>query len=331
MRLVWNVFWCSTVINAYDIGCIYPEQMLEPFAARAKIIGFTGVYSGDTGLETPVAVHQGQAFSLCDVNCLSHHDGKTLNGITMERPLIVVPEFGHNSWSRMMCIAQCYAILFEQEGNSEALETIADTWKLNVAHVFFMQQGPKFKDAISYYDPFVKKASENGILDVAAIVLANLCVSYIMTNQNELAEKIMKKIEDEEDRAASVDPSRRIFHSCIVNIVIGTLYCEKRNFEFGISRICKSLEPYDKKLGPDTWFYTKRCLLAMAVNISKQMLVIEDETGRVVLNFLREIEFHGKGITASLSTIDGKDNGIAEVDISSESRQLRLLFMKLLD
>jgi len=132
MRLFWNTFWCSTVINAYDIGCIYPEQMLEPFAARAKIIGFTGVYSGDTGLETPVAVHQGQAFSLCDVNCLSHHDGQTLNGITMERPLIVVPEFGHNSWSRMMCIAQCYAILFEQEGNSEALETIADTWKLNV-------------------------------------------------------------------------------------------------------------------------------------------------------------------------------------------------------
>lgn len=36
--------------------------------------------------------------------------------------------------------------------------------------------------------------------------------------------------------------------------MIGTLYCAKGNFEFGISRIIKSLEPYDKKLGTDTWY-----------------------------------------------------------------------------
>jgi hypothetical protein len=40
---------------------------------------------------------------------------------------------------------------------------------------------------------------------------------------------------------------------------IGTLYCAKGNFEFGISRIIKSLEPYNKKLETDTWFYAKRC------------------------------------------------------------------------
>merc|ERR1711871_1556690 len=58
-----------------------------------------------------------------------------------------------------------------------------DTWKLNVAHVFFMQE-TKFKDAIRYYGPIVSKMEEN-ILDVTAIVLANLCVAYIMTSQNE--------------------------------------------------------------------------------------------------------------------------------------------------
>ena len=39
-----------------------------------------------------------------------------------------------------------------------------------------------------------------------------------------------------------------------MNLVIGTLYCGKGNFEFGISRIIKSLEPYEKKLGTDTWY-----------------------------------------------------------------------------
>ena len=36
----------------------------------------------------------------------------------------------------------------------------------------------------------------------------------------------------------------QVYHLCIINLVIGTLYCTKGNFEFGISRIIKSLEPY---------------------------------------------------------------------------------------
>jgi tetratricopeptide repeat protein 30 len=57
--------------------------------------------------------------------------------------------------------------------------------------------------------------------------------------------------------------------------VIGTLYCAKGNFEFGISRIIKSLDPYDKKLHTDTWYYAKRCFLALAENMSKHMLILK--------------------------------------------------------
>jgi tetratricopeptide repeat protein 30 len=35
-----------------------------------------------------------------------------------------------------------------------------DTWKLNVAHVFFMQEN-KYADAIRYYEPFVKRSAES--------------------------------------------------------------------------------------------------------------------------------------------------------------------------
>lgn len=91
---------------------------------------------------------------------------------------------------------------------------------------------------------------------MSAIVLANLCVSYIMTGQNEEAEELMRKIEREEEQVAFENPEQKLFHLCIVNMVIGTLYCAKGNYDFGISRIIKSLEPYNKKLGTDTW-YTK--------------------------------------------------------------------------
>ena len=39
------------------------------------------------------------------------------------------------------------------------------------------------------------------ILDVTAIVLANLCVSFIMTSQNVDAEDLMRTIEKEEERS----------------------------------------------------------------------------------------------------------------------------------
>jgi tetratricopeptide repeat protein 30 len=165
-----------------------------------------------------------------------------------------------------------------------------DTWKLNVAHVFFMQN--KFKEAIKYYEPAVNK-HEGNILDATAIVLANLCVAYIMTSQNEEAEELMRKIEREEERVGHNEPDKQCFHLCIVNLVIGTLYCAKGNFEFGISRIIKSLEPYDKKLGTDTWYYAKRCFLALAETVSKQMLMLKDSSFNDIIQFLDAAETNG--------------------------------------
>ncbi len=81
------------------------------------------------------------------------------------------------------------------------------------------------------------------------------------------------------------DESKQRIHTVILNLVIGTLYCSKGNFEFGISRIIKSFdrslgagqttwvffikpnpllnpEPFcsfaKEKLHPDTWHHAKR-------------------------------------------------------------------------
>lgn len=85
-------------------------------------------------------------------------------------------------------------------------------------------------------------------MDVPAIVLANLCVSYIMASQNELAEDLMRRLEKQEESLSVDQPRKRIYHLCIVNLVIGTLYCSKGNYEFGIVRVMKSMEPFTKKV-----------------------------------------------------------------------------------
>lgn len=47
-----------------------------------------------------------------------------------------------------------------------------------------------------------------------------------MTAQNEEAEELMRKMEKEEDRLIYEDPTKKVFHLCIVNLVIG--YVTKR-------------------------------------------------------------------------------------------------------
>ena len=200
-----------------------------------------------------------------------------------------------------------------------------EIWKLNVAHCFFMQDD-KFKEAIRYYEPFVKKHSDN-LLGITAIILANLCVAYIMTSKNEEAEELMRRIEQEEERMAYHEPDKQNFHLCIVNLVIGTLYCAKGNYEFGISRIIKSLEPYNKKIETDTWFYAKRCLLSLIENGTKRLISINDATAYEVMAFLLEAEKHGKGIPTSLATVNEKEN-LERMTVASEARFIRNVLMK---
>ncbi|CAD8045108.1 unnamed protein product [Paramecium primaurelia] len=85
----------------------------------------------------------------------------------------------------------------------------------------------------------------------------------------------MRKLEKEEEKSQYQTPEKSVFHLCIVNLVIGTLYYSKNNYAFGIFRVIKSLEPYNKKINKsnllqintDTWYYVKRCFLALIEKI----------------------------------------------------------------
>mmetsp|Transcript_34580 Transcript_34580/g.79952 ORF Transcript_34580/g.79952 Transcript_34580/m.79952 type:complete len:145 (-) Transcript_34580:1161-1595(-) len=144
----------------------------------------------------------------------------------------------------------------------------------------------------------------------------------------------MKKIERAEEKQTRIEPKKQIFHSCIVNIVIGTLYCEKGNYEFGISRIMKSMEPFEKKLGVDTWFHTKRALLALIENMTKQMLTLKDSTIDSVLTFLDDVDKYGKHIFHDLShTPDPLHNQETSStnSVAFEARQIKFLLLQIID
>lgn len=73
-----------------------------------------------------------------------------------------------------------------------------------------------YQKAIKFYEPIVLRGKDKKkMLDLTAMVVANLSVSYIMNSQNMQAEEIMKQLEAEEDKALedSSDKSVRL-HAC---------------------------------------------------------------------------------------------------------------------
>jgi len=50
--------------------------------------------------------------------------------------------------------------------------------------------------------------------------------------------------------------------------------------------VIKSLDPYSKKLGTDTWFYAKRNFLSLIENMSKHMIMMRDAVVQECIQFL---------------------------------------------
>ena len=109
-------------------------------------------------------------------------------------------------------------------------------------------------------------------------------------------------------------------------MVIGTLYCSKQNYDFGVGRIIKSLEPIQKKMNTDTWFYAKRCFLALLESLAKHMIVIKDTTISEIIDFLDLADEHGKTIPTVFSPLEEIDE---KHTVSYEARELKRMYMKM--
>lgn len=121
----------ATAAAAYDVGCIYPEQMPDPIEAYLTLSKIIQLRANIEPTETPVVIYGGSVVSQCGPVCVSFHDAEAINPVTMTAPAVRVPEFGHNSYSRMMCIAQCARIVVStNEFLRDNLTELYDEWGL---------------------------------------------------------------------------------------------------------------------------------------------------------------------------------------------------------
>merc|ERR1711908_86884 len=97
-------------------------------------------------------------------------------------------------------------------------------------------------------------------------------------------------------------------------------------------------EPFNKKLGTDTWFYAKRCLLSLIETLAKHMMVLPDASFNEVLNFLDAVEVHGKTIKTTTDPLaeeeepaEGKEGatGDSKRTVAYEAKLIKRMFLKL--
>ncbi|KAL3288515.1 hypothetical protein HHI36_002956 [Cryptolaemus montrouzieri] len=93
----------------------------------------------------------------------------------------------------------------------------------------------------------------------------------------------------------------------------------------------KSLEPYNKKLGTDTWFYTKRCFLSLLENLAKHTVVLKDSVIEECIAFLENCELHGKTVKSVVcpKLYDGNETPNGRETVTYEARKLKCFLIKL--
>jgi tetratricopeptide repeat protein 30 len=79
---------------------------------------------------------------------------------------------------------------------------------------------------------------------------------------------------------------------------------------------------------PFSWYYAKRCFLALLETLSKHMLVLKDDFLGDVLSFLDAADQHGKEILTVISQ-QGQQVDPNVHNVAFEARLLKKMFHKL--
>lgn len=236
------------------------------------------------------------------------------------------------------------------------------TWRKNLAHTLYMTDN-NYEECASLYESLLPDTQGESLLCVDPIVLANLSVSYVLTGQNSQAESLIEDVQRDEKEYISLNSPDASFtlttksgsletldnddlmntflkkptencpaHLTIINIVIGTLYCAKNNFDFGLVRLFKALEPMESKLNLYTWYHAKRCILGSLDRHCKHIVFLKDDLFEKILQFLIKCEKAGILIEARFhDTISGGDLANSSLcnSVTYEARYLRSLVLSI--
>lgn len=311
---LYNMALCLCELGQYDLALVVVDRLLDQFTSSKSAPDLAGrdlLVQGDLDLERIIRLLMRCMEGLSQHN-LSHGQCQMLESILNEHKSKIIELSDELQWTK------------------------------NMAHVLFLMD-TRFADCLKLYESILIDGEQEGLLlKNEPQLLSNLCVSYILTGRNRDAEELIKDVE----RAAEVssgglsqqplyedrdqDSSQQITcdHLTHLNMAIGTLYCVKNNYDFGLTRLLKSLEPVDKKLTSESWAQAKRCILSALDRHCKQLIHLRDELLEEMVTFLMKCEAIGIHITTS--NPKEKVTEVGKNSVTCEARHLRALLLAII-
>lgn len=84
------------------------------------------------------------------------------------------------------------------------------------------------------------------------------------------------------------------------------------------------MEPPEKKLSVDTWYYAKRCIVATIETIARNTLVMRDSVINELIEFLTKCEGPGRNIyTVPEDLFDVSAESKVKCNVTYEARMLK--------
>ena len=121
------------VANGYDVGCLIGDMPHNPLTTRDTLSIAGSKAMQESSFETPIVIYNAHRYAYCQSGCTAYHSSsaKMPTWEDGEAPFRV-PEMYHETWSRIVCLAQCWNDLFQEVhagGEMEnSIPAILDDW-----------------------------------------------------------------------------------------------------------------------------------------------------------------------------------------------------------
>ncbi|CDJ55925.1 hypothetical protein, conserved [Eimeria maxima] len=167
-------------------------------------------------------------------------------------------------------------------------------WKINMGHILFMQK--KYDKCLSLYEDSVRKDVPGHTLERWEVVaLSNALVANILLGHLDRAQQLLNLLNASEQPDSRSAPftsgcSTSIPHCSVVKLIVGTLYCAEKAYEYGLRTVLESLDPIEKVLNAETWGYCKACIGSLLTDVALGNFVLDYQLKRTISAVLLRIE-----------------------------------------
>ncbi|OEH78967.1 tetratricopeptide repeat related protein [Cyclospora cayetanensis] len=187
--------------------------------------------------------------------------------------------------SRAESLLRCYEELCKDDIN----------WKINMGHLRFMQKD--YIGCLQFYRhcKWEELDDKRSVQGWEAGVLANMLAANIILGHLDQAQELLNFLNGT-GRPNGLEAStpflwrNSIPYSSAVKLVIGTVYCSEKAYDYGIKTMIEGLLPMEKILNADSWAQCKACIAALLTDVTLGAFIMDDQLTRNIIIFLQQIE-----------------------------------------